>query len=268
MRFISLVILLFARVASSSSLVASTKQLRHKHAGATFISSLEFKLSLRICNAYPYSYPMDVYLGKEKLTASSLLYKKCAQFSPSLKVGDKLDFKIGDSSAGSFTVSELPANDAVLVIVIFRHDTLSTAVSFESHVFANLMNAQIAVLDTYRGAAQAVPLIRDVKTFQNEKNHVQRSEELRYDSVVAVNQGLYEVMLKGSQDGKTKATAEFVALDRESYMVIRCGVEAQQGQAFPQDLMIFPESDASKLSGAAGYSLFGAALVALYSLVC
>ena len=64
--------------------------------------------------------------------------------------GDKLEFKVGDASAGTFSVSDLPNNDAVLLLVIHRHDTLSTAVSFESHVFASLQNAQVAIIDTYK----------------------------------------------------------------------------------------------------------------------
>ena len=38
-----------------------------------------------------------------------------------------------------------------------------------------------------------------------------------------------EVVLETDQ-GDKKATHELVALNRESYVVIRCGVEAEQGQ--------------------------------------
>lgn len=264
LRFLSVAILLLARIADSASLVASSKQLRQRHAGSTFISSLEFKLTLRICNAYPYSYPMDVYLGQQKLTESAMPYKRCGEFTPSLKAGDKLDFKVGDSSAGSFSVAEIPNNDAVLVLVIYRHDTLSTAVSFESHVFSSLLNAQIAVLDTYKGAAKAVPRIQDMKE-QADKSIPQRSEELRYNSVVAVNQGIYEVVLQSSE-GEKKATHQLVAINRESYLVVRCGVEAQQGQAYPQELIVFPQSDPRELGGAAKHSLFAAALATFVSM--
>merc|ERR1719262_876943 len=73
-----------------------------------------------------------------------------------------------------------------------------------------------------------------------------RSEELRYDSVVAVNPGKYEVVLAG-QDGETKAKSDLVALNRESYVVLRTGVEAQRGQSFPQELVVFPQSPADSL---------------------
>jgi len=257
-RLFSLVTLLLAGTAASTSVVAAN-QLRH--AGGSFVSTLKFKITLRICNAYPYGKPMDIYLGKEKLTTESMPYKKCGEFAPPLKDGDKLDFKVGDSSAGTFSVSGLPQNDAVLVLIIHRHDPLSTAVSFESHVFANLLNAQVAVIDTYKGAAASTMKIQDKKKSEQPK----RSEELRYDSVVAVNQGPYEVALVDIA-GTTKAKKQFVAVNRESYLLIRVGVETQQGPSYPQELIIYPETPMSALGGAKAYSLFAAALATLLSM--
>merc|ERR1719390_311388 len=97
-----------------------------------FVRSLEFKHRLRVCNAYPYNAALDVYRGKsEKLTSDGAMpYKSCQDFTTPLKAGDKLEFRVGDASAGTFSVSDLPNNDAVLMLVIHRHDTLSTAVSF------------------------------------------------------------------------------------------------------------------------------------------
>merc|ERR1719163_1514066 len=95
------------------------------------------------------------------MTQSPMPYKACEDFASQLKPGDKLEFRVGDSTAGTFSVSDLPNNDAVLMLLIHRHDTLSTAVSFESHVFANLLNAQIAVIDTYKGAAKSTLKIQD-----------------------------------------------------------------------------------------------------------
>lgn len=210
-----------------------------------FVRGLEFRHRLRVCNAYPYAAALDVFRGRgERLTADvPMPYKACRDFVSPLKAGDKLEFKVGDASAGTFSVSDLPNNDAVLLLVIHRHDTLSTAVSFESHVFANLLNAQIAIIDTYKGAARALPRILDSETGAN-KNA--RTEELRYDSVVAVNPGLYKVQLVG-QDGETKAQTDLVALNRESYVVLRMGVESQQGASYPQELVVYPMSDVNAL---------------------
>jgi len=240
---IFIAIFLFAGLQPAAT--AAVKQLRAKHAGEMFISTLEFSHKLRVCNAYPYTYPMDVHLGKEKLTKTPMPYKKCEEFNPTLKAGDKIEFKVGDSSAGSFSVSELPANDAVMLLVISRHDTLSTAVAFESHVFSNLVNSQIAVLDAYKGVAKSTPRIQDINEVKTNRN-----EELRYDSVVAVNPGKYEVVLQ-SPSGEEKFAHKLVALNRESYVVVRCGVEAQQGQSYPQELIVYPQSDPTALEGAA-----------------
>lgn len=210
----------------------------------SFIRNLEFKQKLRVCNAYPYGSPLDVYVGRKKFTVEPLAYKSCGEFAPALKTGDKIDFKVEEASAGTFTISDLPSSDAVLLMVIFRHDTVSTAVSFESHVFASLMSAQVAVLDTYKGSAKSDLRIQD----QGEKKTM-RSELLRYDNVVAVNPGVYEVMLQ-SEGGDTKAKAELVAVPKESYVVMRCGVEAQVGTPYPQELMVFPLSDKRALGTA------------------
>merc|ERR1719313_2621572 len=144
-----------------------------------------------------------------------------------LKAGDKLEFKVGDASAGTFAVSDLPNNDAVLLLIIHHHDTVSTAVSFESHVFANLLNAQIAVIDTYKGSMKASPRIKD----HEDATSSARSEELRYSSIVAVNPGIYEVELDGA-DGELKSKSQFVAVNRENYVVLRVGVESRTGASF------------------------------------
>jgi len=249
MKFLALSVLFLFASASAITTDQTSKQLRQQHAGASFISSLQFTHVLRVCNAYPFAHPLDVYIGKEKLTDSPMPYKKCGEFRPTLKAGDKIDFKVDDtSSAGSFSVAELPSNDATLVLVIYRHDTISTGVAFESHVFSNLLNAQVAVVDTYKGAAKAIPRIQDIQKHHDPKHQV-RSEELRFDSVMAVNPGMYQVTLEGA-DGKVAAKHDLVAVEKESYMVMRVGLESEGGQSYPQEIMIFPQSDPSQFSGA------------------
>jgi len=227
-----------------------------------FVRMLDFHHQLRVCNAYPMGAPMDVFRGKEEsLTAGSPLpYKTCRDFHSNLRAGDKLEFRIGDQTSGTFSVSDLPNNDAVLLLVVHRHDTLSTAVAFDSHVFADLNSAQVAVIDTYRGKAQSTPKILDSLTFlatgKDDKNKDKnkpappRSEELRYNSVVAVSPGVYNVVLDG-KDGLERSRSQLVALRHESYVVLRTGVEAQQGSSFPQELVIFPHPDAAQLRSAA-----------------
>merc|ERR1719191_1188504 len=234
-----------------------------RSASQGLVKMLEFKHRLRVCNAYPYAAPLELYQGRNKLTSSPMPYKKCEDFPAPLKAGDKLEFRVGDANAGTFSVSDLPNNDAVLLLLIHRHDTLSTAVSFESHVFANLLNAQVAVLDTYKGSEKATMKIKDAGSAKNS-----RSEDLRYDSVVAVNPGEYEVALVGS-DGATKSKTPLVALNRESYVVMRTGVESQQGQSYPQEVVVFPSSDPSSLHGSAHAGSVGPlALLAAFLALC
>jgi len=241
--------MLHFRSALLLSLLSAATSLVH-NAAHTVVSDGKFKHRLRICNAYPYAGALDVFNGKSKLTQMPMEYKFCGDFATPLTVGDKLKFKVGDASAGTFTISDLPNNDAVLLVVIQRHDTLSNAVSFQSHVFANLLNAQIAVIDTYKhdGKSNGHAEISDGK---------HRQEKLKYNSVVAVNPGEYKVSL---MDGKkNEGDNMLVALNRESYVVIRTGVAARQGPSYPQELIVYPSSDPALLhsSALAGCSPMG-----------
>jgi len=218
--------------------------------GEFLVKAITYKHRLRACNAYPYAAPLDVYKNRgEKLTADDPMpYKTCREFNFALKAGDKLKFKVGDANAGVFSVSDLPNTDALLLLVIHRHDTLTNAVSFESHVFANLLNAQLAIIDTYKGSEKAAVRIQDQKS-GSDKDGKKRFEDLHYNSVVAVNPGDYDIVLQG-MDGKTRSKAKLVALNKESYVVLRVGVEAQQGQSYPQEVIVAPHSEEPKWSGA------------------
>lgn len=230
--------------------VVGSASYKLRSSAAGFVQALEFKHSLRVCNAYPVASGLDVFRGKDKLTLDgNMPYKGCQEFAAPMKSGDKLEFKVGDVTAGTFAVSELPSNDAVLLLVMHRHDTLSTAVSFESHVFSNLQNAQVAVLDAYKGTAKATPRIME----RGNKNST-RSEELRFDSVVAVSQGAYDVVLQ-DQNGQSKAESELVALNRESYLVLRTGLEAKSGPSYPEELVVFPQSDPSFIPHSAAHRI-------------
>jgi hypothetical protein len=253
--------LIFALVTTAFGGQVATRPSHHK--GQFLVKAVTFKHRLRACNAYPYAAPLDVYKNRvEKLTADAPLpYKTCREFTFPLKAGDKLKFKVGDANAGVFSVSDLPNTDAVLLLVIHRHDTLTNAVSFESHVFASLLNAQLAIIDTYKGSEKASIRIQD--RGGDKKNS--RGEDLHYNSVVAVNPGDYDVMLQGV-DGKVKSKATLVAVNKESYVVLRVGVEAQQGQSYPQEVIVAPKSEEPKWSGA--YSPAPLALLASLLFLC
>lgn len=237
---------------AASALTSRRSMISKEVFSRSFVKSLSFRHSVRICNAYPSDAAMKVIKAQNIREADDLTeggplaYKECRDVEAELKEDDRLDFRVGTTSAGSFKVNELPNHDAVLLLVVHRHDTLSSAVSFESHVFASLQNAQVAVLDTYKGMAVGMPRIRDAKG----ESATMRSEELRYDSVVAVNPGLYEVVLM-NEKSESIAKAALVAVKHESYVVLRVGVEAQQGQSYPQDIVVYPRSEAKDARGSA-----------------
>lgn len=67
-----------------------------------------------------------------------------------------------------------------------------------------------------------------------------RSEDLRFNSAVAVNPGVYKVVLvdRGHEQAKT----DLVALNRESYVVMRTGVDAERGPSYNEEIVVYPRS--------------------------
>merc|ERR1719409_1716300 len=88
--------------AASAGLAQGVFRARGQAEG--FVKALEFKHRLRVCNAYPYAASLDVFRSKEKLTDSPMAYKSCKDFMAPMQSGDKLEFKVGDASAGTFSV--------------------------------------------------------------------------------------------------------------------------------------------------------------------
>mmetsp|Transcript_102080 Transcript_102080/g.304672 ORF Transcript_102080/g.304672 Transcript_102080/m.304672 type:complete len:271 (-) Transcript_102080:43-855(-) len=241
--------------------------LRHNGANEAdqdvgLVRALEFDHRLRVCNAFP-GERLEVLRGENLTGDEPMAYRECRDFHTQLRSGDKLEFKLGSSTSGTFAVSELPSNDAVLLLVVHRHDGRSTAVSFKSHVFANLKTAQVAVIDAYAGSKRTTMRIMDAPS--SGKN---RTEELRYDSVVALSPGAYEVEFVNGGEPKV----EFTAAGHESYVVLRTGVEEQKGPSVHEDIVVYPHSPSSPRSGAAGKQapwaalVFGAAAVAASTL--
>ena len=74
--------------------------------------------------------------------------------------------------------------------------------------------------------------------------------------MLAVNPGKYKCSLVGVV-GAQKAEASRVALNRESYVVIRAGSEARQGPSYKQERIVLLQSDASMLSAATSMKASG-----------
>jgi len=247
---------MFFFIAGAAAFQANKLHQGIQHGGSSFIRSMDFKHHLRVCNAYPYEAGLDVVRAEDRLTSYPLAYKECKDFKVQLKAGDRLDFLVGNTSAGTFAVQELPQNDAVMMLIIHRHDTATTTAAFQSHVFANLLNAQITTIDAYKGSAKGIMKIEDKPDGKGD-----RSEELRYNSVVAVNPGSYKVVME--EGGKPKDSADLIALNRESYVVLRVGLGAQDGQSYPAEIVVFPKSDPSLIGSASNVSILATLLLCI-----
>ncbi|CAE8601213.1 unnamed protein product [Polarella glacialis] len=99
---------------------------------------------------------MDVIWIKTLLTAQApMKYKECREFSEPLAPNDRLEVQLNKMGLGTFSISDLPATDAVLLFVVGRNDVLSAAASFESHVFTPSRSAQVAAIDAYKGSKKS-----------------------------------------------------------------------------------------------------------------
>jgi hypothetical protein len=264
---------------------------RHAHRGSKFCQGPDclepdkiWKYRLRVCNAYPNVENMDIYhrhsekrdiyrrRAGQKITGDApLAYKACGDFLLPMKAGDQLEFKVepGDCqmdscqlSAGMFQISDLPNNDALMLLVVQRHDTLTNAVAFKSHVFANLLNAQVAVIDAYKGAARGKTVIMGAPSRSLLKklgrDAPAPNETLRFNGVVAIRPGEWKVALMDGLGGEVEEK-DFVALNRESYVVMRTGVEAQHDQPWAQSLVVYPIEDPKALTATGDRNRGGAA---------
>lgn len=222
------------------------------HHSRSFVSGMKFEYTLRVCNAYPFPSAIDVYTNSaKKLNVDPMPYKSCEDFTTELHAGDRVDFKVGDTSAGTFVIQGLPNSDATLLLVVYRHDTFTNAVAFESHVFSSVSTSQVAVLDTYKSRARSNTELRIHRPQADIQTNLTESELLRMDSIVAVDVGEYKVELLDTKSNTPMSEVDVVALPREAYVVIRCGVKAEEGEDYPEELMMYPHSDRAML----GYSV-------------
>lgn len=241
--------------------------------------------TLRICNAYPYDKAINVFLNDVELYGD-MAYKECDDFvNLQLVSGDQLRFKTEvdhhQHSAGIFEIAELPPYSSTLLLVITRHDTVGNSVAFESHVFRESANAQVAVIDTYKGRDKARMTITHHATAADAD-----SENLPFGSVHRINSGIYDLVM-GESDGVrhwgSNLRKPLVALPTHSYVVLRVGIEdsvepeddaeaeqhSEEGipgdMTYPEDLIVFPLSKEERLRGGAGggRSAFGAVFWAL-----
>jgi len=222
--------------------------------------------NLTICNAYADHKPLSIYTvtNKAKLTEEPLQYKACKLISLDLAEGERVDFKLGGLSVGTFRVTGLPYVSANLLLVPFHksNDTMSAA--FASHMYsASDDRAQVAVVDAYSGSSTGVMKIQQARSKKQRP-----TAELKPGSSVKVNAGSYQVGLDDAR-GKRTITATLDASDHGRYVVMRVGSESD-GHA--QELVVSSAtgSDGTGAAGSGsfrgGLGAFAAAAVAAASL--
>lgn len=231
---------------------ATEKDLNHH---SMLVQSVEAtEQNLVICNAYASQHPLDIIRVRDRhiLTESSpLTYKQCQDFTVPLEEGDQLDFKAGNLDVGTFYATGLPKSASSLLLIPHRRSPHAVGVSFESHAFADLKSPQIAVIDAYRSkndkSGGSVKITESLEAATADKAPTKIEEDLKFNSVVAVNPGQYEISLTGEHKVKKVPLA---ATGAAKYVVMRLGIEDESGKnsKYPQELVVFPENGSPRLT--------------------
>lgn len=199
---------------------------------------------LRICNGYASRDPVIVLRAPGQVLGNAPLgYKQCQDVLVALEDGDRLDFRDGSSSIGSFTTSDVPRTTSSLLLVLHRRDSRSAAVAFQSHSYSDLGKPQVAAIDAYHGPSKSHLQIAgaqppaDNSGGETDKNSllVSSAEYLQYSSVFAVNPGQYNVSLL--DEGKVQHQVQLDAAAGKEYVVMRVGLGG--GGEFPEELVVF-----------------------------
>lgn len=242
----------------------------------TVVQPVQFNQRLLVCNAYPSETPVSIKKNSQEMLANEshpLAYKECRYLSTRVLAHDKMDFSLKETGIeGTFEVGDLPASDAVLLLVLERRDTTSKLLTFQSFAFpssSDAKDAQLAAIDTYRVSSDSAPRLKmeDHFTGKEAQTVSKRIEELHFDRVYAVEAGAYDASVLAHQTGNATNVTDLkreVALRKgENFVVLRVGDGAQ----FPQSLVVFPEI-ATPHSGAPAQMTSGLLLAVVGALAC
>jgi hypothetical protein len=200
---------------------------------------------LTICNAYTSKTPLEIVRvrTRESLNAGKpLQYKQCEKFSVPLEDGDQIDFKAGHLDVGTFYATGLPKFQTSLVLVAHRRHHNAVGLSFESHAFAEVTNPQIAIVDAYKGKGVGAVKISESKPSMDKSGAlVQIEDELKFNTVVAVNPGPYEIALAGDTASEKLPKLPLKTNPRGKYIVMRVGSEVSPSSVdkYPLELIVF-----------------------------
>merc|ERR1719359_192359 len=124
-----------------------------------------------------------------------------------------------------------------MLLLVIHHRNSSPRPAFASHVFAKAKSAQVAVLDMYQGPSKGRLAIEEVKDKDESQRKVSvLSEDLAYDSVVALNPEKYICKLVGGVKPQQVALS---AKTGESYVAMRVG------DGKNEDIVVFPPASSN-----------------------
>lgn len=197
---------------------------------------------LVICNAYASPKPLDVIrVSTRQPLTTGLAYKQCKEFALPLDEGEQLDFKAGNLDVGTFYATGVPKSAASLLLIPHRRTPHAVGVSFQSHAFSEVNAPQVAVIDAYKGKTRndgTIKITEDVPAADGKSPATRIEENLRFNSVVALNPGRYAVSLAGIGANATSLALNANGAGR--YVVMRLGVD--DGGRYPQELVVFPNN--------------------------
>jgi len=209
--------------------------------------------NLTICNAYADHKPLSIYTvgNKAKLTEEPLQYKACKLVSLELAEGERVDFKLGGLSVGTFRATGLPYVSSNLLLVPYHRSNDTMSAAFASHMFSAADDrAQVAVVDAYTGSTTGA-----LKIQQGRSKNQRKTADLKSGSSIKVNAGSYQIGLDDAH-GKRIKTALLEAADHASYVVMRVGSESD-GHA---EELVVSLATGSEATGASGSGSFRAGL--------
>lgn len=208
---------------------------------------------LLLCNAYPSKHAVEVRRNTNEVIVSeehAVPFRSCRYVQGKVQQDDKLEFILGGSGIkGTFQVGQLPASDAVLLLVLEQHDSSSELVSFQSFAFPVAMskgaNAQLAVIDAFRGNASAPRLkVEDHIADREQQTVSKRVELLSFNRVYSVEEGAYDASVADhtrepeAESALERYTKKMLKLTKnKNYVVMRTGDD----RGFDQGITVFPE---------------------------
>lgn len=240
------------RVTSLLALAAGPRASNSSQNGTA--EATKFAWSLRVCNAYAFESGMEVFHTARKMpspwhpnpkvtcltnVSGPLSYKKCVDFGlvEGLGHGSQLSFQLdGGLQIASFMITALPRRRALLLLVVHRHDTHTTAAAFSSHVFDDSSNPEVALVDAYQGSSMSGVEVRST----NGKIR----QPLRFGTAITLRPGWYEWLLTGDHEaGFDGGKAIGYKLNsNQKYVAMRVGADAEQGPSYSEQLVMFPQA--------------------------